>query len=287
MSLSASHQDVLHIADTFRSDAFVGQRIAITGGGTGIGLGCALAFAKLGARVAICGRRLDVLQEAAQHIDAIAAASGYGENHVVYASADVRKPEELAAWRDAITEAWGGVDTLIVNAGANFLAPASHISPNGFQTVVSTVLLGSWNTIHAFLPVLSSEEQQKRGGSQILMMAATNGFTSSAYMAHSGAAKAGMLNLTQTLAVEWSSMKIRINAVAPGPVDTEGANKRLWDSDEARAKVARGVPLGRIGNVADCVGPVLFLSSPAARFMTGTTIPVDGGNFVKPVPEFF
>jgi hypothetical protein len=104
-------------------------------------------------------------------------------------------------------------------------------------------------------------------------------------MAHSGAGKAGMLNLTATLAVEWAQLGIRVNAVAPGPVDTEGANARLWADPEARARVNKTVPLGRMGTAADCADCVLFLCSPAASFITGTTLTVDGGNFLKPLPD--
>ena len=196
------------------------------------------------------------------------------------ASADVKQPDTLAALRDATLEAFGVVDVLVCNAGANFLAPAAAISPNGFATVIGTVLLGTWNTIHAFFPHLS-----ERPRSSIVMMAATNGYTASPLMAHSGAGKAGMLNLAQTLAVEWASAGIRVNAVAPGPVFTEGANARLWADPEAQRRVERSVPLGRMGSADDCADAVLFLSSPAAQFITGTTLTVDGGNFLKPLPE--
>jgi NAD(P)-dependent dehydrogenase (short-subunit alcohol dehydrogenase family) len=198
----------------------------------------------------------------------------------VVAPADVKQPETLAAWRDTTLDAFGVVDVLVCNAGANFLAPAAAISPGGFATVVGTVLLGTWNTIHAFFPQLS-----ERPRSSIVMMAATNGFTASPLMAHSGAGKAGMLNLTQTLAVEWAQAGIRVNAVAPGPVFTEGANARLWADREAQARVEATVPLGRMGSVDDCADAVLFLSSPAAQFITGTILTVDGGNFLKPLPE--
>ncbi|HEY1101565.1 MAG TPA: SDR family oxidoreductase, partial [Myxococcota bacterium] len=212
-------------------------------------------------------------------VEAAAAARGMPGRCLV-SQADVKQPDTLAAWRDATIEAFGAVDVLVCNAGANFLAPAASISPNGFATVIGTVLLGTWNTVHAFFPHLS-----ERGRSSIVMMAATNGYTSSALMAHSGAGKAGMLNLTQTLAVEWAGLGIRVNAVAPGPVDTDGANKRLWAEDDARARVERTVPLGRMGSSDDCADAVLFLSSPAAQFITGTTLTTDGGNFLKPMPE--
>lgn len=264
----------------FRKGLFEGQVVAITGGGTGIGLGCAKAFASLGAKVSICGRRENVLEEAARAIQASATEQGYDEDCVISSVADVKKPETLAAWCQETKTAFGGVDCLVANAGANFLAPAAAISPNGFATVVGTVLLGTWNTLHAFFPVLSEKEK-----SSIIMMAATNGYTASPLMAHSGAGKAGMLNLTQTLAVEWAPSGIRVNAVAPGPVDTEGATSRLWSDPSARERVTKTVPLGRMGTTEDCIHPVLFLASPAGDFITGTTLTVDGGNFLKPLPE--
>jgi NAD(P)-dependent dehydrogenase (short-subunit alcohol dehydrogenase family) len=263
---------------TFLPGLFRGKAVALTGGGSGIGLVTARRFAELGARVSICGRRADVLEAARADIAAAGRARGF-DSEVVAEAADVKKPETLAAWRDRTLEALGAVDVLVCNAGANFLAPAASISPNGFATVVGTVLLGTWNTVHAWYPHLG-----ERGGASIVMNAATNGYTASPLMAHSGAGKAGMLNLTQTLAVEWAPQGIRVNAIAPGPVDTEGATSRLWADPEARARVTKTVPLGRMGTAEDCAGAILFLCSPAASFMTGTTLTIDGGNFLKPLP---
>lgn len=265
--------------ETFAAGLFVGTTVALTGGGSGIGRRTAIRFAELGANISLCGRRKELLDETKALVEAAAAVRGMPGRCLV-SQADVKQPDTLAAWRDATIEAFGAVDVLVCNAGANFLAPAASISPNGFATVIGTVLLGTWNTVHAFFPHLS-----ERGRSSIVMMAATNGYTSSALMAHSGAGKAGMLNLTQTLAVEWAGLGIRVNAVAPGPVDTDGANKRLWAEDDARARVERTVPLGRMGSSDDCADAVLFLSSPAAQFITGTTLTTDGGNFLKPMPE--
>ena len=264
--------------DTYRPGLFAQSSVAITGGGTGIGLVTAKRFAELGARISICGRRADVLERAAHEIQDAGQARGFA-HEVAWAAADVKKPEELAAWRDKALAMHKSVDVLIANAGANFLAPAASITPNGFATVVGTVLLGTWNTIHAWYPHLS-----ERGTSSIVLNAGTNGFTSSALMAHSGAGKAGMLNLTQTLAVEWAAVGIRVNAIAPGPVDTEGANARLWADPELRAKMNKIIPLGRMGTPEDCAGGILFLCSPAACLMTGTTLVVDGGSFLKPLP---
>lgn len=266
--------------DTFAPGLFRGVTVALTGGGSGIGRETAVRFAQLGAQVSLCGRRKDALDESKGLVDAAAAAAGHATACLVQ-TADVKKPEELAAWRDATLQAFGAVDVLVCNAGANFLAPAASISPNGFATVIGTVLLGTWNTVHAWFPHLS-----ERPRSSIVMMAATNGFTASPLMAHSGAGKAGMLNLTQTLAVEWAGSNIRVNAVAPGPVSTEGANARLWADADARARVEKGIPLKRMGTVRDCADAVLFLCSPAGAFMTGTTLTTDGGSFLKPLTDF-
>lgn len=265
--------------DTFAPNLFAGVTVALSGGGSGIGRRTAIRFAELGASVSICGRRLPLLEETVDMMRVAGATRGV-EGRYLAAAADVKAPDTLAAWQRATVEACGDVDVLVCNAGANFLAPAASITPNGFATVIGTVLLGTWNTVHAFFPHLS-----ERGRAHIVMMAATNGYTSSALMAHSGAGKAGILNLTQTLAAEWAGLGIRVNAVAPGPVDTDGANSRLWSDDEARQRVARTVPLGRMGSPDDCADAVLFLSSPAAAFITGTTLTVDGGNFLKPLPE--
>lgn len=277
------------ILDTFRPGLFDGHAVAITGGGSGIGLVTAKRFAEMGARVSICGRRTEMLDAARLAISEAARAKGFTYD-VVAMAADVKKPETLAAWRDATLQAFDNkVDIVIANAGANFLAPAASISPNGFATVVGTVLLGTWNTIHAWYPHLSerasSNDLVRTGGANIVLMAATNGYTASPLMAHSGAGKAGMINLAQTLATEWSPQGIRVNAVAPGPVDTEGANARLWAEPAARKRVESTVPLGRMGTAEDCAAAVLFLCSPAGAFITGTTLTVDGGNFLKPLPN--
>jgi 3-oxoacyl-[acyl-carrier protein] reductase len=264
--------------ETFAPRLFDGVAVALTGGGSGIGRLTAMRFAALGAKVSLCGRRKEALEESRTLVDEAARDAGFSTSCFVQC-ADVKKPEELAAWVRGTLDALGGVDVVVCNAGANFLAPAASISPNGFATVVGTVLLGTWNTVHAWFPHLS-----ERGRASIVMMAATNGYTASPLMAHSGAGKAGMLNLTQTLAVEWAGLGIRVNAVAPGPVDTDGANARLWADAEARARVESTVPLGRMGNARDCADAVLFLCSPAASFMTGTTLTIDGGNFLKPLP---
>ncbi|MDP2342364.1 MAG: SDR family oxidoreductase [Deltaproteobacteria bacterium] len=267
--------------DTFAPGLFRGVTVALTGGGSGIGRETAIRFAQLGAQVSLCGRRKDALDESRGLVAAAAAAAGHTTTACLVQTADVKKPEELAAWRDATLQAFGAVDVLVCNAGANFLAPAASISPNGFATVIGTVLLGTWNTVHAWFPHLS-----ERPRSSIVMMAATNGFTASPLMAHSGAGKAGMLNLTQTLAVEWAGSNIRVNAVAPGPVSTEGANARLWADADARARVEKAIPLKRMGTVRDCADAVLFLCSPAGAFMTGTTLTTDGGSFLKPLTDF-
>ncbi len=264
--------------DTFAPGLFADVTVAITGGGSGIGRHTAQRFASLGARVSLCGRRQEALEESRILVDAAARAAGFSTSCFVRC-ADVKKPDELSAWAQATIDAVGPVDVLVCNAGANFLAPAASISPNGFATVVGTVLLGTWNTVHAWFPHLS-----ERGAASIVMMAATNGYTASPLMAHSGAGKAGMLNLAQTLAVEWAGLGIRVNAVAPGPVDTEGANARLWADASARARVESTVPLGRMGTSRDCADAVLFLCSPAGSFITGTTLTIDGGNFLKPLP---
>jgi NAD(P)-dependent dehydrogenase (short-subunit alcohol dehydrogenase family) len=272
------------VLDTFRAGLFEGASVAITGGGSGIGLVTAKRFAELGARVSICGRREEMLTSAKAEIEAAARAKGFPHG-VVACVADVKKPETLAAWRDRTLEAFKSVDIVIANAGANFLAPAASITPNGFATVVGTVLLGTWNTIHAWYPHLGERAAASKNGASIVLMAATNGYTASPLMAHSGAGKAGMLNLAQTLAAEWSPQGIRVNAVAPGPVDTDGANARLWAEPAARARVTSRVPLGRMGTAEDCAAAVLFLCSPAGAFITGTTLTVDGGNFLRPLPN--
>ncbi|MBI3072020.1 MAG: SDR family oxidoreductase [Deltaproteobacteria bacterium] len=249
---------------------FEGKVGIVTGGATGIGRGLMRGLAAAGARVTIASRKEDRLRAAAAEV----VETGCDAPHVEVC--DVRDAESCERMVKATAEKFGRLDFLVNNAGANFLCPAMAISANGWRAVVETVLNGTF-----FCSVAAARVMMECGGGAIVNMAATNGWNGSPLIAHSGAAKAGVLNLTETLAVEWAPFKIRVNAVAPGPVATEGAKERLWREDDARRRIEEAIPLGRMASVDDCVQATLFLLSPAAAYITGTTLAVDGGERLR------
>lgn len=259
-------------ASSFAPDLLRGRVCIVTGGATGIGLGIARAMARLGARLVLASRNQENLDAACAELrDLGAEAIGVATN--------VREPEQCQRMVDLTVERFGAVDVLVNNHGANFLCPAAQMTPNGWRTVVDVVLNGTF-----YCSLAAGKAMLAGAGGLIINMAATNGAGGSPMMAHSGAAKAGVINLTETLAVEWAP-KVRVNAVAPGPVSTEGANKRLWPAPEVMEQLEARVPLGRFANVSECVGPVLYLCSEAGRFLTGAVLAVDGGDRLRKLPD--
>lgn len=253
----------------FAPDFLAGQVCLVTGGGSGIGKACALALARHGADVVLAARKLERLQAAAAEIEAL------GRRALVL-ECDIKDEEAVERMAAA---AWGWqtrIDVLLNNSGANFLSPAVGITAKGFRAVVDVVLNGTWNVTRAV-----GLRMIDRGRGRIIMMAATNGENGSPLMAHSGAGKAGVISLAQSLAVEWGGAGITVNSVCPGPVSTEGANSRLWPDPETMQRMTRRIPLGRFPTPEDCVGPVLFLASDAAACITGASIVVDGGERLR------
>jgi 2,4-dienoyl-CoA reductase [(3E)-enoyl-CoA-producing], mitochondrial len=170
---------------------------------------------------------------------------------------------------------------LVNNHGANFLSPAAALSQNGWRAITSVVLDGTFHMCRAAFDALC-----RSGRGRVISIAATNAVLGSPLMAPSGASKAGVLSLMQSLASEWAPFNITCNSVSPGPVDTAGANQRLWASREDYQRVARRVPLGRrLATPEDVAGPVLFLASDAAAFVTGAEIVVDGGERLRQFPS--
>jgi NAD(P)-dependent dehydrogenase (short-subunit alcohol dehydrogenase family) len=255
----------------FAADSLKDRVVLITGGGTGIGRAIALGFAKCGAELVLASRKRENCETVAAECRALGVKA-----HAL--AVNIRDADAVAAcFAELDTLTSGRLDVLINNAGANFMSPALGISPNGWRSVLQTLVDGTF-----FCSQQAAKRMIDRGGGRIINNAATNGWNGSPLMAHSGAGKAAILSLTETLAAEWGPMNITVNAVSPGAVSTDGANSRLWSESETMQQIARRIPLGqRFGSPEDCVGAFLFLASDAAAYVTGANIAVDGGQRLR------
>jgi len=249
-----------------------GKVLMVTGGGSGIGLGICLAFAKLGAKVAICGRTEGKLKEAAE------AIRRAGAEDVIFGKADVRKYDECQAVTNMVGEKWGKIDVFVNNAAGNFMSLAEDTSPNAFSTVVDIDLRGSFHMAKAALPWLRAAAKDG-AGAVLLQTSATLYYTAMPFQGHAAAAKAGIDSLTKTLAAEWAEDGIRVVSIAPGPIEnTEGGpSGRVFGAAGAGgADPRKMVPIGRFGTTDDIANTAVFLASPGGSFITGTNIVVDG-----------
>lgn len=248
-------------------DGILSGKVAlVTGGGTGITGGVARALAEAGASVSLVSRKLEHLQPAA---DAINREGG----KAIAVVADVRKPDEVEQAIAATVEQLGRIDIVVNGAAGNFLCAAEELSPNGFGTVVDIDLKGTFNVSRAAFAQL----KEHRG--QILNISATLHYGGTPMQLHVSAAKAGVDALTRNLAVEWGRYGIRVNGLAPGPIeDTEGM-KRLVP-EPIKQQLKKNIPLGRFGRISDIEKAAVFLCSEAAGFINGVVLVVDGGQWL-------
>jgi NAD(P)-dependent dehydrogenase (short-subunit alcohol dehydrogenase family) len=250
----------------FEQSLLKDQVALVTGGGTGIGLAIAKRLGSLGARIAIASRNAQNLEEGC------AALRGAGIDALAV-QLDVRKPEQVDEMVERTIKHFGGFDILINNAAGNFICRAEELSPNGWNSVIGIVLNGTFYCSRAVGQYMIA---RKRGGA-IVSILANYVWTGSPGTIHSAAAKAGVMSMTQTLAVEWAPYNIRVNAVAPGPIESPGAAKQLWNNADAVNRITGMVPLRRWGKPEEVADAVAFLVSPHAGFITGEILTIDGG----------
>jgi NAD(P)-dependent dehydrogenase (short-subunit alcohol dehydrogenase family) len=262
----------------FDPKILAGRTILVTGGGSGLGLAMARTFAAHGAQVAIAGRKRERLEAAAKEITAAAREGG----EVAVFPADVRSPDEAAKLVSDAVSRFGKLDGLVNNAAGNFLAFSEELTPNGFDAVVRTVLYGSVNCTLA----LGRHLLERKAPGAIVSIVTTYAWTGTAYALPSACAKAGVLAMTRSLAVEWGHAGIRLNAIAPGPIPTEGAFSRLIPNEQAEKAALGRIPLARFGRKEEIANLATFLLSDLCPYQTGDCVTMDGGEWIAGAGEF-
>lgn len=260
----------------YKEDLLKGKVAIITGGGTGIGKSMATRFSELGATIIICSRKLDVLGQTAKEISDITG------NVVEAYQLDVRNPSDIEKLIEQIDQEYGKIDILINNAAGNFISPTERLSYKAFDTVVDIVLRGTYY----FTLALGKYWIEKQCPGNILNIVTTYASTGSAYVVPSSISKAGVLNLTRSLAVEWGKYKIRINAIAPGPFPTKGAWERLLPDPKMAEKLIERIPLKRTGEHHELANLAVYLVSEGSGYITGEVVTIDGGEWLSGAGEF-
>lgn len=259
----------------FQSDLLKGKRILVTGGGTGLGKSMGRRVLELGARLVICGRRENVLEETKGAFD----TDFPGRTRAI--SCDLRDPQQVEALVAAIWEE-GPLDALVNNAAGNFLARSETLSPRALDAVLAIVLHGT-----AYVTLACGRRwlaEDKKGN--VLSIVATYAETGSPYVVPSAMAKAGVLAMTRSLAVEWGGRGIRLNAIAPGPFPTEGAWQRLVPNEAMDRAWMNKIPLGRVGEHRELADLAAFLLADGSAYINGEVVTIDGGEWLKGAGQF-
>ena len=265
-------------AKMLRDDALNGKVIVITGGGSGLGKAMTKYFMELGAKVAITSRDIEKLKTTSAELEAETGGT------CLPVQCDVRQYEEVEAMLQEVLKAHGKVDVLLNNAAGNFISPTERLSANAFDTIIDIVLKGSKNCTLAFGKHWIDTKQES---STVLNIVTTYAFTGSAYVVPSATAKAGVLAMTRSLAVEWAKYGIRTNAIAPGPFPTKGAWDRLLPGDlKEKFDLSKKVPLKRVGDHQELANLAAYLVSDFSAYINGEVIVIDGGEWLKGAGQF-
>src|SRR5271154_1781550 len=261
----------------FQNDLLRGRTILLTGGGTGLGRSMAMRFAELGANIFLVARREEPLKETVEAIRAKGAKAGY-------ALADVRDFEAVEKAVGAAEIQFGAVDTLVNNAAGNFIARTEKLTPTAFTAVVGIVLQGTFN----FTLSLGRKWIAAKTPGNVLNIVTTYAAADcgSGFVVPSACAKAGVLSMTRSLAVEWARHHIRLNAIAPGPFPTEGAWSRLLPSKELEERAKKHHPMGRFGRHDELANLAVYLLSEQADYVNGECVVIDGGLWLRGAGEF-
>lgn len=268
--------------DAFAPGLFAGTTTVVTGGGTGIGRAIALGFARCGGDVVIASRDAGHLAATAEEVEALGV-------RCLAHTVDIRDVESVERLRDAVLERFGHVDHVVNNAGGQFPAPPSGITDNGWRAVVDLNLNGTWNMVSRFVPGMV-----ERGSGAVVNIVHIYSFERAGPFVHSGAARAGVVQMTQTLAQMTARAGVRVNAIAPGTVDTLGMTtneadvlEELEGLQDLLGDVIRRTPMQRLGEPDEVAATVLFLCSPAGRWINGVALRVDGGEYAANWVELF
>jgi len=259
-------------------DALKGKTVVVTGGGSGLGKAMTTYFLELGANVVITSRNFDKLKTVQEELEAKTGGK------VLPVQCDVRNYDEVEAMVKASLERFGTVDVLLNNAAGNFISPTERLSANAFDTIIDIVLKGTKNCTLAFgKHWIDAKETNKT----VLNIVTTYAFTGSAYVVPSATAKAGVLAMTRSLAVEWAKYGIRFNAIAPGPFPTKGAWDRLLPGDlKEKFDLSKKVPLKRVGEHQELANLAAYLISDFSAYINGEVIVIDGGEWLQGAGQF-